>query len=223
MRQFPATPLGVCLLGLALLPLCACTQRSLARPTAAQLPVEPTGLRFERMDDAAAFAVEQIEAWTSLGRTLRPVEWAFELCGDDGGFYVCGYHTDFSWNEVRLTVQRDAAATGHTHTPSACGATVGQRPFSSGCRTRGGRFSQSDEGPEGVLRALQQANRLLPHYLLTSSGDLVVWEWSREQRAWVEREVQSRTERTVLRGSAPPTHDHGSDTLARLRAGGRDR
>jgi hypothetical protein len=140
--------------------------------------------RFGTMDAAANSAVQTIEARNArrVRGHFEPVEWSFNVCRDGEGFYPCSYHTDNRWNEVRVTILRDSVASGHTHTPAWCGPVQ---------RCRKGQSSQHDEGPEGILRAMQSAGRLLPHYLRTESGQVFVWEWSAEREGWVERAVPS--------------------------------
>ncbi len=145
--------------------------------------------RFESMDAAAVAAALEIELRNTLRRrTVDAVEWSFNIFRDPEGYYPETYHTDNDPNRVTLRILPAAVASGHNHTNDA-GNTVLciRRPREC---WRGDELSKGDLGEHGVLRALERAGRPLPHYLLTPTGKVKVWEWSAGESRWEVREVR---------------------------------
>lgn len=146
------------------------------------------GVRYASLDQAALAAAFEIRCRNGPARrTLRPVEWAFNLFRDEGGYYAGAFHTDHQDLWVTIRVRKDAVASGHSHVGHAQSEPVCSKA-SSGCGGGEG-LSAWDRSEEGILAAQQRAGRRLPHYLVTPTGRVRVWEWS-EQR-WRSREVSN--------------------------------
>lgn len=141
-------------------------------------------MRFPTADDAALAAAGEI-GWQNRGRgPQRAVEWSFNIFRDGLGYYPGGFYTDRDPSYVTVKVRAGAIASGHNHTLHTMERDSGPRDLGSH-----DELSEWDLGRRGILQAQERAGRFLPHYLVTPSGRLRVWEWKRSERRWVVRDV----------------------------------
>ncbi len=191
-RAAPSAPM-VSILCLTWIVLGACahnlTQDPFQRtpPSDAQDPLD--GMRFATMDGAALAAAEEIRRRIRNG--TRPVEWSFNIFRDGDGYFLGAFSTDHRPFSVSVRIEGAAVAAGHNHTRSSeldvCSATPEGCPYPD-------TLSKWDRGKNGVLRVPERAQRFLPHYLVTPSRRLRVWEWQGPERRWAPRWVHRTTD-----------------------------
>lgn len=141
-------------------------------------------MRFPSADDAALAAANEI-GWQNRARgPQRGVEWSFNIFRDALGYYPGGFYTDRDPSYVTVKVSAGAIASGHNHTLDGMVRDSGPRDASSH-----DELSEWDLGRQGILQAQEAAGRFLPHYLVTPSGQLRVWEWKKSERHWAVRAV----------------------------------
>ncbi len=110
------------------------------------------------------------------------MEWGFNLFRDERGYFADNFHTDYEEDHVRLRIRADAIAAGHNHTI----------PMYRAEPALYDQLSRGDLGPNGVL--LRTLLGRLPHYLVTPSGRVRVWEWQGPERRWAPRWVHRTTD-----------------------------
>ena len=144
----------------------------------------PSSFRFETADAAAYAAGRYIRRLNGLHPSAEASEWSFNIFRDERGFYPDHFHTDREAVSVSYVIDPAAVASGHNHTNyRACFG-----PRRSRC-TDGETLSTWDRSEWGVLRAQERAGLFIPHYLVTPTGRVRVWEWDAGREEWREREA----------------------------------